>query len=250
MPAQKKPHSKKSRKPKDVAAQKVRAAAKKVPTKKSALTQAAPKKADARHGDPTVVDFWFDPTCPWAWLTSRWMLEVERVRPVRTVFHVMSLSVLNDGRDLDQDYRFTMDHSWAPVRVALGVEEQYGQEQLAAFYTALGTRIHARQEGTSRGTIEAALSDIGLARELADLGETGDHDDALRRSHHAGMDPVGYRVGTPVIHIGEVAFFGPVMSPAPSGEGAGKVFDGVLALASYPGFFELKRTRTVDPIFD
>jgi hypothetical protein len=197
-----------------------------------------------------TVDFWFDPICPWAWMTSRWMLEVEKVRPVKTVFHVMSLSVLNDGRDISEDYRTMLAAGWAPVRVALAVEERYGQEQLRAFYTAIGTRIHPEQQGFGRETIEGALRDIGLPPELADAGDVGDNDDALRVSHHAGMDPVGYDVGTPVIHVGDVAFFGPVMSPAPKGEEAGKVFDGVLALASYEGFFELKRTRAVGPIFD
>ncbi len=197
----------------------------------------------------TTVNFWFDPLCPWAWLTSRWMLEVEQVRPVRTVFHVMSLSVLNSGRDVSEDYQARLDSGWAPVRVCLAVEEQYGAQQLAAFYTALGTRIHHHQEGRGRDTLERALVDVGLSPELADAGDTGDNDDALRRSHHEGMDPVGMDVGTPVIHVGDVAFFGPVISPRPSGEEAGLLFDGVLALASYPGFFELKRTRTVGPIF-
>ena len=197
-----------------------------------------------------TVDFWFDPICPWAWMTSRWMLEVERVRPVKTVFHIMSLSVLNEGRDLPEGYRNMLDQGWAPVRVALAVEERYGQEQLRAFYTAVGTRIHPGDEGSGRDTLEAALRDVGLPPELADAGDVGDNDEALRASHHQGMDPVGQDVGTPVIHVGDVAFFGPVMSPAPKGEEAGRVFDGVLALASYPGFFELKRTRTVDPIFD
>jgi len=199
---------------------------------------------------PTTVDFWFDPICPWAWMTSRWMLEVERVRPVKTVFHVMSLSVLNAGRDLPDGYREMLDKGWAPVRVAIAVEEQYGQEQLRAFYTAVGTRIHNQQQGSGRDTLEAALREVGLPVELADAGDVGDNDEALRASHHQGMDPVGQDVGTPVIHVGDVAFFGPVMSPAPKGEEAGRVYDGVLALASYPGFFELKRTRTVDPIFD
>jgi hypothetical protein len=198
----------------------------------------------------TTVHFWFDPRCPWAWMTSRWMLEVEKVRPVKTIFHVMSLSVLNEGREVSEEYRAGMDAGWAPVRVALAVEEQYGQEQLAAFYTAIGTRLHPQQEELNRGTIEATLSDIGLPAELADAGDTGDNDEALRASHHAGMDPVGMDVGTPVIHVGDVAFFGPVISPAPRGEEAGSMFDGVLKLASYPGFFELKRTRTVGPIFD
>ena len=191
--------------------------------------------------EATTVDFWFDPICPWAWLTSRWMLEVEQQRPVKTSFHVMSLAVLNDSDDLSR---------WGPARVALAVGEQYGQEQLATFYTAIGTRIHDRQQGRGRDTILGALADVGLPPELAERADTGDFDDALRASHRAGMDPVGYDVGTPVIHINGIAFFGPVFSPRPKGEEAGRVFDGVLALASYPHFYELKRTREVGPIFD
>lgn len=206
--------------------------------------------ASERVQPSTTVDFWFDPLCPWAWMTSRWMLEVEKVRPVKTIFHVMSLSVLNEGRDLPENYRSMLDLGWAPVRVSLAVGEQYGQEQLSAFYTALGTRVHPKQEGLTRETLQAALADVGLPPELVELGDTGDNDDALRASHHEGMDPVGYEVGTPVIHVNGVAFFGPVITPAPKGEEAGRVFDGVVALASYPGFFELKRTRTQDPIFD
>ena len=210
----------------------------------------AAKAAPSVGADVQTVDFWFDPICPWAWMTSRWMLQVEQVRPVKTVFHVMSLSVLNDGRDISDDYKAILAAGWAPVRVALAVEQQYGQEQLRAFYTAIGTRIHVQQQGSGRDTIEGALRDVGLPPALADAGDVGDNDEALRASHHAGMDPVGYDVGTPVIHVGDVAFFGPVMSPAPKGEEAGEVFDGVVALASYEGFFELKRSRTVGPIFD
>lgn len=196
------------------------------------------------------VDFWFDPMCPWAWMTSRWMLEVEKVRDVQTTFHVMSLSVLNEGRDLPEDYRRSMDNGWAGVRVAMAVEREHGQEALRAFYTALGTRYHPGGEDRSRETIEGALTDVGLPIELAELGETDEHDDELRKSHHAGMDPVGDEVGTPVIHVNGKALFGPVISPAPKGEQAGSLFDGFVKVTAYDGFFELKRTRTVGPIFD
>lgn len=196
------------------------------------------------------VDFWFDPSCPWAWMTSRWMLEVEQVRDVRTTFHVMSLSVLNEGRDLPEDYRAFLDGAWAPVRVALAVEREHGPEKLREFYTAIGTRFHPGDAPRERATLEAALADAGLPVGLADLGETDAHDDELRASHHAGMDPVGDDVGTPVLHVNGMALFGPVISPAPKGEQAGELFDGFVKVTAYPGFFELKRTRTVGPIFD
>jgi protein-disulfide isomerase-like protein with CxxC motif len=199
--------------------------------------------------EPTVVDFWFDPACPWAWITSRWMLEVEQVRPLRTVFHVMSLAILNERREVSEDYRRMLDGSWSAARVALAVEREYGQEQLSAFYTALGSRYHPQREPRTRDTVEKALTDVGLPSELADLGDTGDWDDELRASHRRGVDPVGDDVGTPVLHVDGVAWFGPVVTPAPTGEDAGRLFDAVRELATYPGFFELKRTRTVGPIF-
>lgn len=197
-----------------------------------------------------TVDFWFDPACPWAWLASRWMLEVEKVRPVTTVFHVMSLSVLNEDRDLPEDYRSFLDANWAPVRVALAVEEEYGADKLREFYTAIGLRFHLGKAERDRATIEAALNDIGVPVTLADKGETDANDAALRASHHAGMGPVGMDVGTPVIHVNGVAFFGPVVTPAPKGEAAGRLFDSVVTLAGYEGFYELKRTRTEAPIFN
>lgn len=192
---------------------------------------------------------WFDPQCPWAWMTSRWLLEVERVRDVRVDFHVMSLSVLNEGRDLDPGYRAAMDAGWAGVRVALAVEREHGQDALRDFYTAIGTRYHPGEEPRTRETLEGALADVGLPAELAEAGETDARDDELRASHHAGMDAVGYDVGTPVVHVNGMGLFGPVISPAPKGEEAGTLFDGFVKVTAYEGFFELKRTRTVDPIF-
>ncbi|MVA77657.1 disulfide bond formation protein DsbA [Auraticoccus sp. F435] len=200
--------------------------------------------------DVKTVDLWFDPQCPWAWMTSRWMLEVEKVRDVRTVFHVMSLAVLNEDKDVPEGYRTMLAGAWAAVRVCIGVEEQYGSEKLRDFYTAIGTLIHPGGRPNDRETIEQALRDVDLPVELADLGDTDANDDKLRASHHEGMDPVGSEVGTPVVRINGRSLFGPVISPAPKGEEAGLLFDGVEKVTAYPGFFELKRTRDVGPIFD
>ncbi|SDL20611.1 DsbA family protein [Tessaracoccus oleiagri] len=198
----------------------------------------------------TQVDFWFDPTCPWAWMTSRWMLEVEKVRDVKTTFHVMSLAVLNDGRDLPEGYRKLMDDAWAPARAALLVEQRHGSEKLREFYTAIGTRFHPGEAPKSIETLKAALDEVGADPDIADIAQTDQIDDDLRRSHHEGMDPVGDEVGTPVLRVNGMSLFGPVISPAPKGEEAGDLFDGFVKVTAYPGFYELKRTRTVGPIFD
>ncbi|MDR1386401.1 MAG: disulfide bond formation protein DsbA [Propionibacteriaceae bacterium] len=201
--------------------------------------------------EKTTVDFWFDPLCPWAWVTSRWMLEVERVRPVRTVFHVMSLAVLNAGREgLSDDYRRTMETvAWYGARAAIQVELAAGPDSLRDFYTALGRRYHDLDQPRAVETIRQALLELDLDPAIAERSLTDAFDDQLRLSHHQGMDPVGTDVGTPVLRVNGMSLFGPVISPAPTGEEAGRLFDGVAAVTAYPGFFELKRTRTVGPIF-
>jgi hypothetical protein len=199
--------------------------------------------------DQKTLDLWFDPLCPWAWMTSRWALEVAKVRDVDVVFHVMSLSVLNEGRDLPDSYRDIMDRAWGGARVCLAVQQQY-PEKLADLYTALGTRIHLDKQANDRATHEAALAEVGLPVELADAADTDANDKALREEQAKVTAAVGDEVGTPVIRVGEQSLFGPVMSPAPKGEEAGRLWDGFVNVLAYPGFFELKRTRTVDPIFD
>jgi hypothetical protein len=198
---------------------------------------------------PVIADFWFDPICPWAWMSSRWMLEVEQVRDVTVRWHVMSLSYLNEGRDLPEDYRALMDEAWGPVRVVTAAVAAHGEDVVLPLYTALGERFHLQQRPKDRDTIVDALAEVRLPVGLAGSMDTTDYDEQLKKSHHAGMDQVGMDVGTPVISVEGVAFFGPVVSPTPRGEAAGRLWDGVRLVAGTDGFFELKRSRTRDPIF-
>lgn len=199
---------------------------------------------------PVQVDFWFDPLCPWAWITSRWMVEVEQVRPVTTRWHVMSLAVLNEKRDdLPEGYRERMAQAWGPVRLCVAAEQKFGPDVLFPLYTAIGAKFHNEKAERDLPMFEAALAEAGLPADLADAMSSADLDDLVRTSHQEGIERVGYEVGTPIISIEGASIFGPVVSPIPRGEAAGLLWDGVLLVMRTDGFFELKRSRYRDPIF-
>src|SRR5258706_4293779 len=202
----------------------------------------------------TNVDLWVDPACPWAWITSRWLLEVEQVRDVAVRFHVMSLGVLNEGRDLPEKYRDGLARVWGPVRVLTAAEAMYGPGVVRPLYGAMGERVHVGGTGLGRDMILGALHQLGLNPQLADAADSTAYDEKLRERHAARIGPVGQDVGTPVLHVRQpegdpVAFFGPVVTPIPRGAAAGRLWDGVVAVASTDGFFELTRTRDRSPVF-
>jgi hypothetical protein len=206
---------------------------------------------ETTEGTSTRLDFWFDPICPWAWIASRWVLEAAQVRDLDPHWHVMSLSVLNKDRDeLPDSYKALLATGWGPVRICIAAEEEFGPEVLLPLYTALGNRFHHDKLPRERATYEAALEEAGLPTRLADAADSDEFDKRLVESHHEGMDKVGMDVGTPVIHTQGSAFFGPVVTPIPRGEAAGRLWDGVVLVAGTDGFFELKRTRDRSPAFD
>lgn len=198
----------------------------------------------------TNADFWFDPMCPFAWITSRWILEVEKVRDISVSWHIMSLTYLNKDKDISEEYREMLAPGWGPVRVCMAVEQKHGRDALLPLYTAMGERIHPGAADITREMIAAAVAEAGLEAELVDAMDDSSYDDAIATSHHEGMDQVGDDVGTPTIAIEGAAFFGPVLSKIPRGEEVGLLWDGCVAVAKVPYFYELKRSRTGDLDFN
>lgn len=199
---------------------------------------------------PTSVDFWFDPSCPWAWMTSRWVDEAAKLRNLEVTWHVMSLAVLNEDQDVSEEYRAFFPRALRYTRLIAAAKEEHGDAIVKPLYDALGMQIHPGGSTDPDTVIPLALADVGLPPEFAKHSESDAYDPQMRASHFDGINRVGQDVGTPVIAVNGVAFFGPVISPAPTGDEAAKLWDGVVAVASYPGFFEMKRSRTVGPIFD
>ena len=198
----------------------------------------------------TKVEFWFDPSCPWAWMTSRWVDEVSKYRELEVTWKVMSLAVLNEDKDVSEAYQAFFPRALRYTRLVTAVKDLHGQEAVKPLYDALGTRIHPGKSKDPDTVIAQSLASVGLPADLIKYSLTDEFDEQMRASHFDGINRVGQDVGTPVIAVEGVAFFGPVISPAPKGEEAVRLWDGTVAVASYPGFFEIKRTRTVDPIFD
>ncbi len=198
----------------------------------------------------TAVDFWFDPSCPWAWMTSRWVDEVSPKRDLDVTWHIMSLAVLNEDKDVPESYAAFFPRALRYTRLVAAVQELHGQASVKPLYDALGTRIHIGDRKDVDAIIAEALAEVGLPADLAKYADTDEYDPQMRASHFDGIERVGQDVGTPVIAVGGNAFFGPVISPAPRGVEAVALWDGVLAMSAYDGFFELKRSRTRDPIFD
>jgi hypothetical protein len=207
----------------------------------------------AMTSDPGTVtrtrsdaDFWFDPMCPFAWISSRWILEVEQVRDVDVRWHIMSLTYLNQDKDIPDDYREMLAPGWGPVRVLAAAQERLGDGVLLPLYTAMGNRIHLEKSGVTVEMATASLAEAGLPADLIEAWDDASYDEAVIKSHHLGMDQVGSEVGTPTIAIEGAAFFGPVLSQIPRGEEAGQLWDGCVAVARVPYFYELKRSRTGD----
>jgi predicted DsbA family dithiol-disulfide isomerase len=203
--------------------------------------------------ETVTADFWFDPLCPWAWITSRWMLEVEKVRPVRTRWNIMSLAYLNlqqhEGEGLSEEYQARMEQAWGPVRICAAAAKEKGDDILGPIYTAIGTRFHNRK-WRDADALADAVAEVGLGKEILEAADSQDFDEAIKESHHRGIDQVGIDVGTPIITFNGNAFFGPVITPIPRGEAAGLLWDGVVLVTATDGFFELKRTRDRSPAFD
>jgi 2-hydroxychromene-2-carboxylate isomerase len=208
--------------------------------------------ADAQGSEE--VQFWFDPLCPWAWITSRWMHEVEKVRPVQTDWRIMSLAYLNlvqhEAKGLSEEYLARMAKAWGPVRVCAAASADAGPAVLGPLYTAIGTRLHNQGRRDDPEVLPEALAEAGLPAGLADAAETDEFDDAIKKSHHQAFDEVGLDVGTPVMRIRGKSLFGPVITPAPKGEAAGELFDGLVLVSKADGFFELKRSRDRKPSFE
>lgn len=199
------------------------------------------------------VTQWFDVSCPFAWMTAKWLKEAKAVRGFELEFSPMSLSILNDGADIPADYGRKMAANWGPARVFAKVKDER-PEKVEELYWAMATLIHEGGQAGKEGTgsydpvIAEALEQVGLDASFAEVANDEYGNDALAPYHRAAMEAVGEDTGTPVVQIdGAAAFFGPVITRLPVGEEAGELFDATERLAQYPWFFSVNRARTETP---
>lgn len=207
------------------------------------------------HSAPAVrVDFWFDPVCPWTWLTAEWLREVARLRPLEIQWHIMSLSVLNEGREMPAEYVELLRRAWRPVRVLTAAQQQHGDEAVGPLFLEIGSRYHRDGRSDDDRIFAESLAGADLPADLLAAADSPEWDDTLRASHAEAMALVGDDVGSPVIRLPDtapdVAYFGPVVNPVPRGDDALRLWTGIEALVSTPQLYELKRTRTTDPLIE
>jgi hypothetical protein len=189
-----------------------------------------------------------DPCCPFAWITERWIAEVEPHRPdVEVEVRLLSLAVVNEHRDIDDWYRGFNDAAWAPARVMAAVVDAHGAAAGRRFYEAFGTRFHVElhtADDVHRVAVAGeALAAAGLPAELLGAADDESWDDRLRTMTREALAPVGLDVGVPVLHLDGVAASGPVLSAIPSGRDATDLFDAVVTMTRLPAFVRLERQR-------
>jgi len=198
--------------------------------------------------EATTVDFWFDPGCPFTWRTSRWLDDVAQRRGLRIDWRLMSLAILNEGKDIPEPYRTMNALGRSAGLVFQAVRDEYGPQALARLYTEYGRRRHDAGADLGPQLVREALAAAGLPEELVSAGDDDSRLPALAASHAAGQDRVGQESGSPITAIGSgPGFFGPVVVPVPEGDDALRLFDAVALLAQVPAFSELKRSRAPLP---
>ncbi|HEY2794403.1 MAG TPA: disulfide bond formation protein DsbA [Micromonosporaceae bacterium] len=190
------------------------------------------------------VTFFFDPTCPFTWRTSRWLRSVTIPRGHTIGWHLMSLAVLNEGKEIPEAYRDRVAWSMRPVRLLFQTLQQHGPDALDRLYTEFGTRLHYENAAADDELLAASLAAAELPAELIKAAGDESLDPAIHASHAEGQARVGTESGSPILAIGDgPGYFGPVVVPPPEGEAAEKLYDAMRLISAVPEFSELKRAR-------
>lgn len=209
---------------------------------------------------PVDVEFFLDPVCPWCWITSRWVTHVQVEKRYTVGWRFISLEILNESKERSPEYQAVHQAGQRALRVADQVRIDHGNDAVAAFYTALGTRIHIEQRreelvGDTEAFMAEALTEAGLDPVLAGHVDDDSHDAYLRSETELALSRTGPDVGTPILTFApgqgerEGSFFGPVISKAPRGAAAVTLWDAIETIAT-SGVAELKRSLRAKPEFD